>query len=132
LQYQLQQNQAVEIPVFAKDYYSRHSVLIEPEKTYLITCKPRQYWWDWFVPSSPQGYKNFIVKLFGLKLRVSSAKCFCICGVYGENETTAFKIGNQILIKPQKETKSLYFFANDYEKAYWNNWGKITIIIRRI
>lgn len=132
MQYQLQTNQEIEIPVFARDYYSRHSILIEPGHKYMLTCKPRQYWWDWFIPSSPQGYRNFFAEWVGLKLRVESAKCFCLCGVYNKDEITVFKISNGTLINSQQESTSLYFFANDYKKAFWNNWGKITITVRRI
>ena len=67
MEYTIAANQMIEITVYAKDFYSRHSLIINPGETYRITCKKSQYWWDWFVPSSPSGYYNPLASWAGLK-----------------------------------------------------------------
>lgn len=123
-------NQVIEITVYAKDFYSRHSLVINPGETYRITSKKSQYWWDWFVPSSPSGYYNPLASWAGL--RVKTAKCFSLCGAFDKDENTVFEIGKAAVVPAQKNKRSLYFFANDYRKAYWNNWGRIKIIVERV
>ena len=79
---------------------------------------------------SPSGYNNPLASWAGL--RVKDAKCFSLCGVFDMNEDTVFEIGKSTLTSSRQNKTSLHFFANDYRKAYWNNWGKIKIIIERI
>lgn len=130
MKYTISPNQMIEITVYAKDFYSRHSLIINPGETYRITSKKSQYWWDWFVPSSPSGYCNPLAVRLGL--RVKTAKCFSLCGAFDEDENTVFEIGKSAVAPVQQNKRSLYFFANDYRKAYWNNWGRIKIIVERV
>lgn len=128
--YKLNANETVEVVIFARDFYSRHSLAIEPNETYQVTCKRKQRWWDWFIPSSPAGYRNILVEWAGLRLE--TARCFCLCGAFDKDENQLFKIGKSCNIGPQQKKVALYFFANDCKKAYWNNWGKIKVVISRL
>lgn len=120
----------ITITLFAEDFYSRDSFEVQAGIRYQIICDANQSWRDWFVPSSPLGYNNFLAKLFGLRLK--TAKCFCLCGVFDKLEETSFRIGTLSDIEPQETDKILYFFANDYKKAYWNNYGSIDITIKSV
>jgi hypothetical protein len=128
--YTIALNQVIEITVYAKDFYSRHSLIINPGETYRISSKKCQYWWDWFVPSSASGYYNPLAVRLGLRLK--TAKCFCLCGAFDKDENTFFEIGKTAMISAQENKRVLYFFANDYRKAYWNNWWRIKIIVERV
>jgi hypothetical protein len=121
---------SVTIKLFAKDFYSRDSFEVQAGMRYLLICDGNQTWNDWFVTSSPSGYNNLLAKLFGLRLK--TAKCFCLCGVFDKIEGTSFRIGSSFHIEPQATTKILSFYANDYKKAYWNNHGSIDITITSV
>ena len=129
--YNINPNESVKIAIYSKDFYSRHCIVIESNENYQIISTNKKYWWDWFIPSSASGYSKYLnpfVILIGLRLK--QANCFCLCGVFDKDEKTNFKIGKSKQICNDKK-RILYFFANDHKKAYWNNWGKIEIEIKR-
>jgi hypothetical protein len=130
MEYTIKTNNVIEITLYARDYYSRNSLVIEPGETYRIVSKKCQYWWDWFIPSAASGYWNPLAIHLGL--RVKTAKCFSLCGAYNRDENTVFEICTDAVIIAQQNKRLLYFFANDNKKAYWNNWGRIKIIVERL
>ncbi|MGZ3874397.1 MAG: hypothetical protein ACXVJD_15860, partial [Mucilaginibacter sp.] len=63
--------------------------------------------------------------------RVKRSKCFCLCGVFNQDDSTAFPIGSNNTIVIEK-TGLISFFANDAKGFYKNNSGRIDLTITRL
>ncbi len=121
---------AITLQVYAEDYYSRHSLQVNPGEAYHIEVLPNQYWTDWFHKSDASGFWNPLAQLWGM--RVKKTKCFTLCGAYDKSDQNAFPIGLQRDIEiTQKQPSELFFFANDSKNYYGNNRDSITIRISR-
>ena len=117
------------IPLNARDIYSPDKLLINKDENYLFFCNNDQFWMDWFIKTSPNGFYNLLASIHGL--RIKSAKCFCLCGAYNNSDNGAFAIGIRKEVKII-ESGTLSFFANDSSKYYKNNKGTIELNINRI
>ena len=118
----------VTLTIRARQPYSDETIDVKEGEVYNVHCHEKQYWIDLFIPASPAGYYNPLANLVGQRLK--GTKCFCLCGVYDRNDTTAFEIGKGRNITCQL-TANISFFANDVPGFDWNNWGKITINVKR-
>lgn len=113
----------------AKTLYSTDILHVKKGEQYQFYCDKDQGWKDWFIPTGPNGYFNVLAWLIGLRLK--SAKCFCLCGVYDQKDSTAFAIGSNNIIQMEK-TGVVSFFANDTKGFYRNNSGCIKLRITRL
>lgn len=118
------------LEIDAGDRYSMQRIAVKPSEAYLILCDAGQHWIDLIIPSSPDGYTNYLARLFGL--RVKGAKCFCLCGAWNESDERAFDIGTKTAyVAVASKEGTLSFFANDVWGYEWNNWGSIEIKVKR-
>ena len=116
------------LTIQAADKYSGETLSVKKEEQYTFAVAADQKWNDWYVRASADGYFNFLASLFGQ--RVKGIKCFCLCGVYDQNDATAFAIGSsKTIIAGQDGTLS--FFANDSRGFYFNNKGSIQLSVTR-
>lgn len=121
----LQIGEEVILTVRARERYSLQRIAVRKGEAYAISCDHAQRWYDLVIPSSPNGYKNFIAPLFGL--RVKDAKCFCLCGAWNDDDHNAFAIGTEGVTAIPLNEGTLSFFANDVLGYEWNNWGSIQV-----
>lgn len=129
MNYQLQPGQSGRLEVKARTKFSDDTLEVKAGEEYLFSCDDQQFWTDLFKKYTPDGYDNFLGRMVGL--RFPGADCFCLCGIYGKDESTDFKIGSKLPLTAPL-TGRISFFANDVPWMYWNNWGKITVNIQRI
>jgi hypothetical protein len=127
--HRLSPDNAIVIKVRAGDRYSPEQIEVYKNETYQIWCDKGQWWFDLLIPATPNGYFNPLANLFGQRLK--GTKCFCLCGAYNDADRHAFAIGKGQTIKIAHNGK-LSFFANDVRGYEWNNWGSITVNIKRV
>jgi hypothetical protein len=122
-------NQTAIFTINANELYSTEMLSVKYGEEYEFFCDPGQYWKDWFICTSPDGYFNPFAWLAGL--RTKHTPCFCLCGVYDYDDSTAFAIGS-IRIIEVKTTGVVSFFANDAKGFYKNNSGSIKLNVTRL
>ncbi len=89
-------------------------------------------WWDAWIRCDANGYDRTYFAQAGenLRCREPGAKWFTLIGAVGTSEASLFVIGDgsrwtQGWIAPSDGT--LYAFANDWERWYWNNFRSVTL-----
>ena len=121
--------ESIELTVWASEENSSEQLSVKEKEIYQFSCDKGQCWKDWFIPSGPNGFLNPLAILAGL--RVKSAKCFCLCGVYDKQDRTAFRIGSAHNVRVEKDG-TVSFFANDTRGYYDNNKGCVRLLIQRL
>lgn len=120
-----------QLNIDAWEEYSSNRITIRQEEIYHIWCDDKQRWKDSILPSaSPSGFLNVLALIAGM--RVKKTKCFCLCGVYNEKDSTAFSIGIDKTFTTTNGYDELSFFPNDTKNFYRNNKGSIIINIVRL
>lgn len=135
--YKLQSGDSKQITVYADATYSGEKFEVGPGEDYSIEALPDQQWVDWWIPSSPNGFRNLLA--IGKPMRVRTAKCLCLCAAVGEQDEGAVAIGEKGVVSTGDgfEVSTLSFFANDVDIKRDNNWfrrnnrGSIRINVKR-
>jgi len=117
------------LTIAAIDLYSNDPLQVGAGEEYQFYCDWHQAWKDAWITTTPDGYFNVLGWLIGM--RVKHTKCFCLCGVYDEDDSTGFAIGSDKTIITQ-QTGLISFFANDVMGHYANNSGSIQLEITRL
>ncbi|MGC2855507.1 hypothetical protein ACM64Y_08530 [Novispirillum sp. DQ9] len=112
-------------PISSRIFWVHTRILLRPGQRYVMTAEGQ--WVDWFVPSTAAGSD---LTLKRDKWRVPSARLFSLIGAIGERPDTAFVIGERWDGSVPEEGE-LCCFANDLPRMYWNNWGSVTLRVRR-
>lgn len=124
-------NLPTQIEVQAK---SRHggdpTFFVEPGEVYRFEVLPGQRWKDWWIPSGPKGYFNFL--LWFAPPRLKGVNCFALCGTIGQDEQHHFHIGEKLERYEVPVAGELYFFPNDAYDYYDNNKGSIRLTMTRL
>ena len=128
--HEIKLNDVIQLEICAKEEWSSHVIATETGEKYHVWCNSDQYWTDWFIKSSPEGFFNILAFIAGF--RVKGVKCFCLCGGYKQNINTAFPIGMSKEFAVSESGGELSFFANDSPNYYKNNKGSIVINVERI
>jgi hypothetical protein len=128
----------------AHNLYNHTGIFFEIDKEYEISVKPvnnaEQQWRDagiacdangWDRDDVKLGWKEFAIAGMEPFRRVAKADWFCLCGSIGNNDDSAFTIGKKSTIKAAK-TGELCLFANDLNRFYGNNFGKLTVTVKRL
>lgn len=140
----LYKNQTTETVAFAHQHYNHTGIYLEQGATYAISVKKKgqkdQHWKDASIECDADGWDRDDVKL-GLQevaiagmepfRRVADADWFCLCGSIGTQDDDAFIIGKKKDIVAPK-TGELCLFANDLNRFYGNNFGKLVVTIKRL
>ncbi|WP_149243064.1 hypothetical protein [Dyadobacter sp. 32] len=114
--------QPVTIIVDTEEKFSSIKFPGQKSITYQLSADGNQQWCDWFIKTSPKGYWNPLASVIGLRMK--NVKCFCLCGCYNDDISTAFAIGEDCQIIADQDGY-LSFFANDSDNYYNNNRGSI-------
>jgi len=119
------------IKVEAKAYYSTAFIEVENGEVYSFHASKWPLWIDLLVPCTANGFHNPLLK--ESEKRVAGAKCFELCGSFGENDSRCFRIGMQLVDYSVFSKGNIHFFANDHKnpRFYRNNIGYIKLKITR-
>ncbi len=137
-------NKEISTVAFAHHLFNRTGLYVEKNTEYQITVKKingkDQIWRDASIECDANGWDRGDVKL-GIKeiaiagmepfRRVAKADWFSLCGSIGDTDKTAFKIGKNKKIKVS-QTGELCLFANDLNRFYGNNFGKLNVTVKRM
>jgi pimeloyl-ACP methyl ester carboxylesterase len=131
---------AQETLVFAYQKYNHTNIYLEKGKTYKIEVSNDYQWRDGGVAELDGNGWNRDHVAFGQReigiaamepfRRVKDADWFTLCGCYGEDDSTAFTIGNGLGGFVAEHTGELCAFANDLNGFYGNNTGKLKMYVR--
>ncbi|MFZ0257361.1 MAG: hypothetical protein WAN46_17370 [Gammaproteobacteria bacterium] len=88
-------------------------------------------WWDFFIPSSPNGFFFLPDILVNRFLRHRPSNFFALIGCLDRRPDQQFFVGKHCNYKPEVPGR-LFCFANDVSGFYWNNWGKVDLTIKRL
>ena len=128
----------------AHQLYNHSGIYLEAGARYQFSVNringSEQLWRDAGISCDANGWDRDVVKLGWKEIaiagtepfrRVPKADWFCLCGCIGNNDDTAFKIGLKRTVKATK-TGELCLFANDLNRFYGNNFGKLRVSVKRL
>ena len=114
----------------ARPQWNRTGIALAAGERYLFTAKGK--WVDFFLVHGPAGDPSRLgyMRLFERSRRVPSADWFALIGALNCELGTAFVIGGSkdVIVKSAGE---LTCFANDVPCMYWNNWGRVELLVQR-
>ena len=120
-------NQTATFKICADRYWNDTGVIIEPGERYSFSATGK--WKDLILNCNADGYTIFYMRLFRNLKRSKENDFFVLMGSI--DKKNVFRIGtNKIIIfnTPGK----LSCFANDVKGFYWNNFGSLDLVIKRI
>ena len=118
------------ITVSARDKKGGDFILdVSPGESYSFKVAPGQQWKDWYIDCDAEGYPK---KPLFPEPRLRGVNYFCLCGLLeSDSGQCLFKIGKELLSHKIISEGKLYYFANDFSLAYWNNKGVISLDVTR-
>jgi len=81
-------------------------------------------WTDWTITRGPEGFTKWYLKPFEGGRRIPKANWFALIGCVGQTLDHCFVVGRGGTFTAPA-TGRLWFFANDVERAHWNNKGHV-------
>ena len=106
-----------------------HILEVAPGESYSFKVPEGQQWKDWYINADAEGYPQ---KPLFPEPRLRGVNYFCLCGLLESGNTvTMFKIGKELSAYEITMEGCLYYFANDYKYAYWNNKGVMQLEVTR-
>lgn len=104
---------------------------VEKGELYKFAVHAGEEWTDWFKTENADG---FIPSALFPHPRLKGVNYFCLCGlIAGENDSESmFRIGKDPVDIPMPASGKLYYFANDFKWAYWNNKGALKFEVLRL
>ncbi|SEK17985.1 hypothetical protein [Parapedobacter koreensis] len=120
-------NQAMIIEVEAKKLWNATDLEVSANQTYRFVAKGR--WRDFIVKTGANGYTASYMRLFDGYKRFQNANWFSLIGSIDKSRD--FEIGKTNTVE-MKASGFLYLYANDAPRFYFNNSGKISVVITRI
>lgn len=98
---------------------------------YQLTAEGK--WWDLFIQADADGYptKLWPQGHYESRRRVPTALWFCLVGVIASVEGRAFAIGRHAQIEAETQGR-LFCCANDVPGYYFNNFGKLQLLVQRV
>jgi hypothetical protein len=131
---------SVEVAVEAVEPWNWTGIFLQAGIAY--TFEADGQWQDAGRVSGPDGtLGNIFQRLYGYLKRYRGAKWFCLVGAIADGRGAAvgadgrvqplvmFPIGRGTTYTPQ-QSGYLYCFANDAHDFYWNNRGRVKLIVR--
>ncbi|MBL4775381.1 MAG: DUF2235 domain-containing protein [Mariprofundus sp.] len=133
-------DKSIETKVFAYKKFNHTGIFLEKDKSYAIEVIGKSRWNDggvklldgkgWNRGSVELGFKEFAIA--GMepfrRVTIDGADWFTLCGSIGDDDDTAFVIGNKTTFIASKSGE-LCVFANDLDGYYGNNSGKLNISV---
>lgn len=135
---------SAQFQVFANLKYNRSGIVVKPDEAYSFTLDMGQKWYDASIECGPAGWdrnkesldlmKKFFIGLMEGHKRHPDAAWFEVIGTIAQNDLNCFRVlehlAGKALYQPQAAGE-LFFFANDLHGKYGNNYGTVTVTIKR-
>lgn len=128
----------------AHQKFNRTGLFLKEGAKYEISVEPgdakEQTWKDasiecdangWNREGESLGIKEVLIAGMEFLRRVPDADWFCLCGSIGDTDDTAFRIGLKETITASCSGE-LCLFANDLDRFYGNNFGKLIVTVRNL
>lgn len=129
--HRLEVEEQVSLSISCREYYSIVRLEIKQDEQYTFkvdTQGPR--WWDMVIPTYGEGWDSILVT--DKWKRLPGKPLFYLCGCMNDDDRQAFTIGNYLERWSSTQDGMLSFFANDFPVMYFNNWGKLHLIVKRL
>lgn len=125
----LELNQTHEFIVKARHPWNDTELEVTEGEEYEFTANGK--WWDLNFSTTANGYTNSYMQLFDSKKRDKENMWFALMGSINKNEEKYYFIGEKNVV-PFQESGLLYCFANDVKGFYWNNFGQLKVLVKRL
>lgn len=122
-------NESIKIKIYAKSKWN--STLIEISENEEYEFNAIGNWKDLFITTDADGFTCLYMQLFNSVKRAKRHKWFSLIGSLNQKKDSYFLIGKHNIVS-FKNCGNLYCFANDVNRFYWNNFGYLTLHIKRI
>ena len=125
--------------VYAKRRFNWSGVSLEKGKQYRISVADNQIWEDGGIDCSADGWdsaqlrkiREIIVRNLESRRRCPDANWFELVGSYGDEDDHNFRVGSNVTLIAERNA-DLYLFANDLKTMYFNNKGRLEVMIESI
>jgi hypothetical protein len=128
------------VEIWARLRANHTKIVVKEGSKYSFAVPPGQIWTDWFIGTDANGYPRgplpFIQEAFRSKKPLPGKNWFLLIGAIDRPERAPFCIGGNpagtAAVRQIKSNGELILFANDAKSFYWNNFGRIQVIITRV
>jgi hypothetical protein len=124
------------VQVWARPHVNHTRIAVMEGTGYHFLVPGGQTWTDWFIRCGANGYPHsalsFIQERFQSTKPLPDKNWFALVGAVDSPQRKPFLIGTGTLVCPMPATGELILFANDARCFYWNNFGRIQVIVTRI
>jgi hypothetical protein len=121
--------------VAANVRWSHTGLFVKTGEEYQFFVLPGQWWLDAYIPSTADGYRCSLIEWcmsLGKNWKhLPEAKWMALGGAIGENDSTAFLIGESRAHTIDHDGE-LICFANDARGFFWNDVGHMWVSILRV
>jgi len=123
--------QSAAIPIRAKERWNDTHIVVDAGESYELSASGR--WVDFYIPTSPDGFSSPLTSIIplGTLLRHPDSKFFTLIGCLDRRPDQQFAIGQHAGFEPTNHGR-LFCFANDVPGFYWNNWGEVNLVVKRL
>jgi hypothetical protein len=127
---------SVVVQVWAKLHANHTKIRVTEGSAYRFVVPAGQIWTDWFIRANANGYQlgplPFIQELFRSSKPLPDKNWFLLTGALDRPDRSPFPIGGHPVERKMTSDGELVLFANDAKSFYWNNFGRIQVIITRV
>jgi hypothetical protein len=129
------------VEIWAKLRGNHTKIAVKEGSKYSFVVPANQIWTDWFIGTDANGYSHgplpFVQEAFSSTKPFPNKNWFLLIGAIDRPECAPFYIGGGIpvgtpVVKQMKSSGELILFANDAKSFYWNNFGRIQVIVTRV
>jgi hypothetical protein len=124
------------LEVLAKFPINHTRIALIEGRSYRFVVPRRQIWTDWFISCDADGYSHSALSIIQERFRstkpLPNQNWFALVGAVDNRYRTPFLIGTGALVCSVPASGELVLFANDAKCFYWNNFGRIQVVVTRV
>jgi hypothetical protein len=124
------------VEIWARRRANHTQIVVKEGSQYSFVIPSGQIWTDWFIRTDANGYPHgplpIIQEAFRSTKPLPDDNWFLLAGAINRPDHTPFPIGGNPVEKRMPSNGELILFANDAKLFYWNNFGRIQVIITRL
>jgi hypothetical protein len=124
------------VEIWARLRANHTRIFVKKGSKYSFVVPPGQIWTDWFVRTDARGYPHgplpLIQEAFRSTKPLPNENWFLLIGAIDRPERAPFCIGGTPVVRQMKSSGELVLLANDAKAFYWNNFGRLQVIITRV
>lgn len=119
------------ISVSSRLHWNHTYIAVEVGEVYEVAARIGSSWKDACRVVSARGYESWLLTPFRRLRRRSDASWFELIGGVGESESKTFRLDEWRPATIQTAGE-LVLYANDARFMYWNNSGRLDVVVRRV